>query len=53
VVFTSLDLPANATLVQLTPYTEQVGQMFASAPEFDSSFQLMFERDEAASIGSA
>jgi multidrug efflux pump len=42
VVFTSLDLPANATLEQLAPYTEQVGQMFASVPEFDHSFQLTF-----------
>src|SRR5687768_2020643 len=42
VVFTSLDLPANATLEQLTPYTEQVGQMFTSVPEADSAFQLTF-----------
>jgi multidrug efflux pump len=42
VVFTSLDLPANATLEQLTPYTEQVGQMFMSVPEADSTFQITF-----------
>ncbi|HTV25784.1 MAG TPA: efflux RND transporter permease subunit [Polyangiaceae bacterium] len=42
VVFTSLDLPANATLEQLTPYTEQVGQMFLSTPEADSAFQITF-----------
>jgi len=42
VVFTSLDMPANATLEQLTPYTEQVGQMFMSTPEADSSFQITF-----------
>jgi multidrug efflux pump len=42
VVFTSLDMPANATLEQLTPYTEQVGQMFLSVPEADSAFQLTF-----------
>jgi len=42
VVFTSLDVPPNATLEQLAPYTEQVGQMFASVPEFDSSFQITF-----------
>ena len=42
VVFTSLDLPANATLEQLEPFTEQVGQMFASVPEFDQSFQITF-----------
>jgi multidrug efflux pump len=42
VVFTSLDLPPNATLEQLEPYTQQVGQMFASVPEFDHSFQITF-----------
>src|SRR5690606_18586929 len=42
VVFTSLDLPANATLEQLTPYTEQVGQMFLSTPEAESTFQITF-----------
>jgi multidrug efflux pump len=42
VVFTSLEMPANATLEQLTPYTEQVGQMFLSVPEADSAFQLTF-----------
>jgi multidrug efflux pump len=40
VVFTSLDLPANATIEQLTPYTEQVGQMFLSVPEAQSAFQI-------------
>jgi multidrug efflux pump len=42
VVFTSLDLPANVTIEQLTPYTEQVGQMFLSPPEALSTFQLTF-----------
>jgi multidrug efflux pump len=42
VVFTAIDVPANATLEQLTPFTEQVGQMFASVPEFDQSFQITF-----------
>jgi multidrug efflux pump len=42
VVFTSIDVPANATLEQLEPYTQQVQQMFASVPEFDSSFQITF-----------
>jgi multidrug efflux pump len=40
VVFTSLDLPANATMEQLTPYTEQVGQIFLSTPEALSTFQI-------------
>jgi multidrug efflux pump len=42
VVFTAIDVPANATLEQLTPYTEQVGQIFGSVPEFDQSFQMTF-----------
>jgi multidrug efflux pump len=42
VVFTSLDLPANATMEQLTPYTEQVGQIFLSTPEALSTFQITF-----------
>jgi multidrug efflux pump len=41
-VFTSLDVPPNATLEQLTPFTEQVHQIFSSAPEFAQSFQLTF-----------
>jgi multidrug efflux pump len=42
VVFGALDVPPNATLEQLTPYTEQVGQIFASLPEFSQSFQITF-----------
>jgi multidrug efflux pump len=42
VVFTSLDLPANATMEQLTPYTEQIGQTFLSVPEAQSTFQITF-----------
>jgi multidrug efflux pump len=42
VVFGAIDVPANATLEQLTPYTEQVFQRFASEPEFDHSFQITF-----------
>jgi multidrug efflux pump len=41
-VFTSLDVPANATLERLTPFTEQVNDIFASAPEFQQSFQITF-----------
>lgn len=40
VVFGALDMPSNATLEQLTPYTEQVFQIFKETPEFDHSFQL-------------
>ncbi len=42
VVFGALDVPANATLEQLTPYTEQVHQIFSSVPEFSQSFQITF-----------
>jgi multidrug efflux pump len=41
-VFTAIDVPANATLEQLTPYTEQVQQIFSSIPEFQQSFQITF-----------
>jgi multidrug efflux pump len=42
VVFGAIDVPANATLEQLTPYTEQVGKIFATVPEFAQSFQITF-----------
>jgi multidrug efflux pump len=42
IVFTALDVPANATLEQLTPYTEQVNKEFSSVPEFNQSFQITF-----------
>jgi multidrug efflux pump len=42
VVFGALDVPANATLEQLDPYVTQVGNTFASEPEFAQSFQLTF-----------
>jgi multidrug efflux pump len=42
IVFTSLDMPANATLEQLTPYTQQVNRIWSSVPEFFQSFQLTF-----------
>src|SRR5690606_31856168 len=41
-VFTALDVPANATLEQLTPYTEEVNRTFQSVPEFAQSFQITF-----------
>ncbi len=41
-MFGAIDVPANATLEQLTPYTEQVQKIFASVPEFDHSFQITF-----------
>jgi len=42
VVFGAIDVPANATLEQLTPYTEQVNNTFMATPEFDHSFQITF-----------
>ncbi len=42
VMFGAIDVPANATLEQLTPYTEQVGRIFQEEPEFDHSFQITF-----------
>ena len=42
VVFGALDVPPNATLEQLTPFTSQVQKTFASVPEFAQSFQITF-----------
>ncbi len=42
VVFGAIDVPPNATLEQLTPYTEAVNRAFMATPEFDHSFQLTF-----------
>ena len=42
VVFTSLDVPANASLEQVSASATEVGRMFASEPEFDHSFQITF-----------
>jgi multidrug efflux pump len=40
VVFGALELPPNATIEQLTPYTEQINRVYQSVPEFERSFQL-------------
>jgi len=42
VVFGAIDVPANATLEQLTPYTRQVYEQYSSVPEFAQSFQITF-----------
>jgi multidrug efflux pump len=42
VVFGALDVPPNATLEQLVPYTGQVAELLASVPEFGQSFQITF-----------
>ncbi len=42
IVFGALDVPANATLEQVTIYSEEVGRVFKSTPEFDHAFQITF-----------
>jgi multidrug efflux pump len=42
VVFGAIDVPPNATLEQLEPYTQQVYKNFSSIPEFNNSFQITF-----------
>jgi multidrug efflux pump len=42
VVFGAVEVPPNATLERVTPYTAQIYQAFASVPEFDHSFQVTF-----------
>jgi multidrug efflux pump len=42
VVFTALDLPANATLEQVTTYSAEVNRIFQTEPEFEHSFQVTF-----------
>ncbi len=41
-VFTALDVPANASLEQVTTYSAEVNRIFESQPEFDHSFQITF-----------
>jgi multidrug efflux pump len=40
VVFTALDVPANASIEQVLPSTEQIEKEYEATPEFDHSFQL-------------
>jgi multidrug efflux pump len=42
VVFGAIDVPPNATLEQITPYTDAINKIFMSTPEFDHSFQITF-----------
>jgi multidrug efflux pump len=42
VVFGALDVPPNASLEQITTYSDQVYKIFASEPEFANSFQVTF-----------
>ena len=40
VVFTAIDVPANATLEQITPYAEQVLKCWKQSSEFANGFQI-------------
>ena len=42
VVFTAIDVPANATLEQLDPSRAEITRIFKERPEFMSAFQLTF-----------
>ncbi len=42
VVFSVLDVPPNASLEQLVPYTEQIEKAYEETPEFHHSFQITF-----------
>jgi multidrug efflux pump len=42
VVYGALDVPPNASLEQITTYSDQVYHIFASEPEFANSFQITF-----------
>jgi multidrug efflux pump len=41
-LFGAIDVPANATLEQVTTYSSQVAKTFAATPEFEHSFQISF-----------
>jgi multidrug efflux pump len=41
-VFGAIDAPPNASLEQISGYLTEVGDHFASTPEFDHSFQIGF-----------
>ena len=41
-VFTSLEVPANASLEQMASYATEVSNDFKTFPEFENSFQLTF-----------
>jgi len=42
VLFSVLDVPANATLEQLLPYADKIQDEYESVKEYDHSFQLVF-----------
>ncbi len=42
IMFGAIDAPANATVEQLSTYTEHINDVFMTEPEFESSFQITF-----------
>ena len=42
IVFGAIDVPANASLEQVTTYSAEVNRIFQSTPEFAHSFQISF-----------
>jgi len=42
VLFSVLDVPANATLEQLVPYADKIQREYESVPEYHHSFQIIF-----------
>jgi len=41
-VFAALEMPPNASLEQLTPYAQEVDDIFKGVPEFEQDFQITF-----------
>ncbi|HEU4412765.1 MAG TPA: efflux RND transporter permease subunit, partial [Polyangiaceae bacterium] len=41
-LFGAIDVPANATLEQLTPYTEEAERIWRETPEYSHSFRVTF-----------
>jgi multidrug efflux pump len=42
ILFTIVQGPPTSTVEQMTMFTDQINDMYASAPEYDTSFQLTF-----------
>ena len=51
IVYSALDVPANASIEQLLPYTDQIGKIFQTTPEFDHSLSGDQPSPRAASSG--
>src|SRR5258708_39693516 len=50
-VFGAIDVPANASLEQVTTYSSQFGKAFTSTPEFEHYFQISFPTGGLSVIG--